>query len=108
MLRWLILYWAVSPVIIMLSQVLHAFTYGAFHMASILYVDQLSPREGKTLGQAVNNSVTYGLGLMVGFYLNGWLYTHVSVFVLFFISAWIAMAGGIVVRGWVRLPRSDV
>ena len=106
-LRWLILYWAISPVIILLSQVLHALTYGVFHMASILYVDQLSPRESKTLGQAVNNSVTYGLGLMVGFYLNGWLYTHVSVFVLFFISALIAVAGGIVVRRWVRLPRSD-
>ncbi len=107
MLRWLILYWAVSPVVIMLSQVLHAFTYGVFHMASILYVDQLSPKEGKTLGQAVNNSVTYGLGLMVGFYLNGWLYEHVSVFVLFFISAGIAVVGGIVARGWAHLPRSD-
>ncbi len=81
--RWLILFWVVSPVLIVLSQVLHAMTYGVFHMASILYVDRLSPGEGKTLGQAVNNSVTYGLGLMVGLYLNGWLYIHVSVFTLF-------------------------
>lgn len=106
-LRWLILYWAVSPVIIMLSQALHAVTYGLFHMASILYVDKLSPKESKNLGQAVNNSVTYGLGLMMGFYLNGWLYEHVSVFVLFLFSAGVAVIGGIVVSGWVRLPRSD-
>ena len=105
--RWSILYWAVSPVIIILSQVLHAFTYGMFHMASILYVDRLSPGAGKTLGQAVNNSVTYGLGLMVGFYLNGWLYAHVSIFTLFLISAGIAALGGGIIYGSGRLPRSD-
>jgi PPP family 3-phenylpropionic acid transporter len=105
--RWLILFWVVSPVLIILSQVLHAMTYGVFHMASILYVDRLSPGEGKTLGQAVNNSVTYGLGLMVGLYLNGWLYIHVSVFTLFLISAAIAALGGVLMLGWVRLPKND-
>jgi PPP family 3-phenylpropionic acid transporter len=105
--RWLILFWAVSPVVIILSQVLHAMTYGVFHMASILYVDKLSPKEGKTMGQAVNNSVTYGLGLMVGLYLNGWLYSHVSVFILFLISAGMAAMGGMIMLGWVRLPRND-
>lgn len=107
-LRWLILYWSISPAIIMLSQLLHAITYGVFHMASILYVDQLSPKQGKALGQAVNNSVTYGLGLMVGFYLNGWLYAHVDLFFLFLISAGIAAGGGIILRTWVRLPKNDV
>ena len=107
-LRWLILFWAISPVIIMLSQVLHAVTYGLFHMASIIYVDKLSSKESKNLGQAVNNSVTYGLGLMTGFYFNGWLYEHVSVFALFLFSAGVAVIGGIVAHGWVRLPRNDV
>ncbi len=105
--RWLILYWAISPVVIIFSQVLHAITYGVFHMASILYVDKRSPKGGKTLGQAVNNSVTYGLGLMVGFYLNGWLYAYVSVFDLFLVSAGIAAVGGMIVHGWVRLPKTD-
>jgi PPP family 3-phenylpropionic acid transporter len=106
-LRWLILFWAISPVIIMLSQVLHAVTYGLFHMASIIYVDKLSSKESKNLGQAVNNSVTYGLGLMTGFYFNGWLYEHVSVFVLFLFSAGVAVIGGIVAHRWVHLPKPD-
>ncbi len=44
---------------------------------------------------------------MAGFYLNGWLYTHVSMFVLFFISAWIAAAGGIVMHRWVRFSEKN-
>jgi PPP family 3-phenylpropionic acid transporter len=73
-LRWLILYFVQSPVLILFSQIFHAITYGTFHMASILYIDQLTPNSAKTLGQAVNNAVQYGLGLMVGFFLNGYLY----------------------------------
>ncbi len=107
-LRWLILYWTISPVIIMLSQGLHAVTYGVFHMASIIYVDQLSPKQDKALGQAVNNSITYGLGLMVGFYINGWLYAHTGLFFLFLVSAGIAAVGGIILHIGVRLPQTDV
>jgi PPP family 3-phenylpropionic acid transporter len=71
-------------------------TYGTFHMASILYMDRLSPPDAKNLGQAVNNALTYGLGLMVGFFINGALYGRIGSFGLFQISALIALAGGIV------------
>ncbi|MDJ0782040.1 MAG: MFS transporter [Desulfosarcinaceae bacterium] len=72
--RWLLLWQVTSAPGLLAVQVLHAFTYGSFHIASILYIDQLSPPEVKTLGQAINNAVTYGLGLMVGFFLSGWGY----------------------------------
>ncbi|MBU3981297.1 MAG: MFS transporter, partial [Proteobacteria bacterium] len=51
-LRWLILFFVKSPALILISQVFHAVTYGAFHIASILYIDLLTPDEAKTLGQA--------------------------------------------------------
>jgi PPP family 3-phenylpropionic acid transporter len=72
--RWGILYVAESAAVILASQLLHAVTYGAFHMAGILYMDQLAPASDKTLGQALNNAVTYGLGLTVGFFVSGALY----------------------------------
>jgi len=53
-LRWFVLFFAVSPVSIVLSQIFHAVTYGTFHMASILYMDKITPDEAKTLGQVVN------------------------------------------------------
>jgi len=93
-LRWFVLFLSSSPVIILISQLSHAFTYGTFHIASILYIDLLTPAQAKTTGQTVNNAVTYGLGMMVGFFMNGYLYEHMdSSGGLFMVSALIALAG---------------
>ncbi|RJQ66412.1 MAG: MFS transporter [Desulfobacteraceae bacterium] len=93
-LRWTGMWGAESAAVLLMLQVVHAFTYGTFHMTSILYIDMLAPRETKTLGQAVNNAVTYGLGLMTGSFLSGALYQQIGARGLFALSALIAMAGG--------------
>jgi PPP family 3-phenylpropionic acid transporter len=104
--RWLVLFFTGSAVVILLSQILHAVTYGAFHMASILYVDKLAPRQAKTLGQAVNNALTYGLGLMVGFFVNGYVYEITGSYTLFLMSALIALSGGLLFRGFQSANRT--
>jgi len=98
--RWMILFFAGSTVIILVSQILHAVTYGTFHMASILYIDKLAPGQSKTLGQAVNNALTYGLGLMVGFFINGYVYEITGSYTLFLMSALIALAGGMLFQSY--------
>ncbi|MEE4357379.1 MAG: MFS transporter [Desulfococcaceae bacterium] len=97
-LRWLILSFSTSPVIILASQMLHALTYATFHIASILHMDRISPQESKTLGQSVNNAMTYGLGLMIGFFFNGYLYEKTGSFHLFAISSIIALAGALILK----------
>ncbi len=92
--RWFVLFFAASAALILFTQLLHAFSYGAFHVASILYIDKLTPPEAKTLGQAVNNAVTYGLGMMSGFFLNGYLFDIIGATPLFAISGGLAIAGG--------------
>jgi MFS transporter, PPP family, 3-phenylpropionic acid transporter len=104
-LRWLGLFFAVSPAALLLLQILHAITYGTFHVASILYIDSLTPDETKTLGQAVNNAITYGLGLMVGFFINGYLFETLGVFKLFMISSLIALGGGVLLKSSQVLDR---
>ncbi|HHC24420.1 MAG TPA: MFS transporter, partial [Desulfobacterales bacterium] len=94
-LRWTVLFLATSPALILISQISHAFTYGTFHIASILYIDSLTADEAKTTGQALNNAVTYGLGMMVGFFLNGYLYELTGSSGLFLVSAFVAFAGGL-------------
>jgi PPP family 3-phenylpropionic acid transporter len=101
-LRWGLLYVAESAAVILASQLLHAITYGAFHMAGILYMDQLAPTSDKTLGQALNNAVTYGLGLTVGFFVSGALYETGNSAVLFLFSAATALAGGILFAAFHR------
>jgi PPP family 3-phenylpropionic acid transporter len=96
--RWFLLAFVDSGYIILITQVLHAFTYGAFHMASILYIDALSSEASKTLGQTVNNAVSYGMGLMAGFFLSGYLYETIGSHALFMTSGGIALSGGIIMK----------
>lgn len=98
--RWFFLYLTTAPFAILLSQLLHAITYGTFHMASILYIDQLTPNQSKTTGQAANNAASYGLGLMVGFFINGYLYESLGSGFLFILSSMIALSGGILFLGF--------
>ncbi|WP_300460768.1 MFS transporter [Desulfobacula sp.] len=95
--RWCLLWRAVTVSEIMIAQMLHAFTYGTFHIASILYMDLLSTGETRTLGQAVNNAVSYGLGMMAGFLLNGYLYEAYGA-LLFLMSACVSLVGAFVLK----------
>jgi PPP family 3-phenylpropionic acid transporter len=96
--RWGLLWFAASTVAILLTQVLHAVTYGAFHVASVLYMDKLSPEDAKTLGQAVNNAITYGLGLMIGYFVSGGLYEQFGGFSMFLFSALVAAGAAVIFR----------
>ncbi len=98
-LRWFTLFLTVSPAMILLSQALHAFTYGTFHIACILYVDRETTPENKTFGQSVNNAVTYGLGMAVGLLFSGMFYERLGSG-LFLISGFIAVSGGLLLWGW--------
>ncbi|MEJ2473149.1 MAG: hypothetical protein P8Y74_04595, partial [Desulfobacterales bacterium] len=62
----------------------------------------------KTVGQAVNNAVQYGLGLMVGFFINGFLYERIGSAGLFVMSAGIAAAGGALFWGGTRFGTGHV
>ena len=104
-LRWLLLFFVTAAPLILLSQFLHAITYGTFHMASILYIDKQSPEHVKTLGQSINNAVTYGLGLMVGFLTSGYLFEMFGSKILFITSSGIAFLGGIIFLGFVVFDR---
>jgi MFS transporter, PPP family, 3-phenylpropionic acid transporter len=104
--RWTILFFAASAEVILLSQLLHALTYGTFHMASILYIDRLAPAKAKTLGQAVNNALTYGLGLMVAFFVDGYLYETIGSVALFLMSSVIALCGGLLFQIYQAVYRS--
>jgi PPP family 3-phenylpropionic acid transporter len=92
-LRWTLLASFAAWPLILAAQLLHALTYGAFHVASILYMEKLIPPQARTLGQAVNNAMTYGLGLSVGFLLAGHLFETTGAAGAFQASAAAAAAG---------------
>ena len=100
--RWFALPLARAPETVLALQLLHAATYGTFHMASILYMDVWIPPDLKTIGQAVNNALTYGLGLMVGFLVNGYLYQAAGPTAMYGISGLVALSGALVFGAMLR------
>lgn len=105
-LRWAGLWATGSAAGILVLQISHAVTYGTFHMASILYVDALAPSQTKTIAQAANNAVTYGLGLMVGFFISGALYEHIGSQALFAVSGCLALLGGLLFQASILIRRN--
>ena len=95
-LRWGILFITVSPWVILLSQCLHAATYGIFHIACILYIDKLSSKETKTFGQIINNATSYGLGIMTGIIINGIFFKQYASH-LFIFSSLSALVGCVII-----------
>ncbi|MBU1169018.1 MAG: MFS transporter [Proteobacteria bacterium] len=93
--RWLILFFSVSSPMILFAQLLHALTYGAFHIACILYMDELSSKETKTFGQVANNAVSYGLGMMAGFIFNGYFFEKYGAY-LYIASSLMSLSGGLI------------
>jgi PPP family 3-phenylpropionic acid transporter len=93
--RWFLMFYTTSVLIAIMTQLFHAVTYGAFHIAGILYMDRCMPDETKTTGQAVNTAVSYGLGMMTGSFVNGYLFEFVGTYYAFLFSAVLSFIAGL-------------
>jgi PPP family 3-phenylpropionic acid transporter len=60
--------------LLLLAQCLHAFTFGAFHIAGIEFVRQLFPAHQAGRGQALYNAFGFGLGTVIGALTSGYLW----------------------------------
>ncbi len=101
-LRFAMIGWGVeSLLLLVIAQLLHGATFGAYHAAAIAAVNQWFPGKLQSRGQALYGSVSFGAGGMLGGLLSGftwetigpaWTYTLGSAFAL----------GGLIwlVRGW--------
>ena len=82
--RWLMLYsYPDSLTITFISQSIHAFSFGLYHSAVIIYLYSLY--EDKKLAQQFMYGVAYGLGGFIGAIIAGWVYgEYLFVFSAFF------------------------
>jgi PPP family 3-phenylpropionic acid transporter len=63
---------ALAPVIVV--QALHAFSFGAAHLAAIHFIARTIPPDLSATAQGLYGGVVTGLGLGVLFLASGWLY----------------------------------
>lgn len=96
--------WGVdSLALLVLAQLLHALTFGAYHSASVAAVHRLFTGALAVRGQALYASISYGLGGMAGVLLAGWTWGAFGPEPTFLASAGFGLAGALLVAWKVRL-----
>ena len=93
-LRFLLIGWCVDLLLLLLvAQMLHAATFGAYHAASVGLVHEFFRGRHQSKGQALFGSLTYGAGGMLGALASGPIWQHYGASVLYSCSAGMALLG---------------
>jgi len=90
-LRWLILAGSSSLPPLLLAQVLHAFSFGLFHVAAVGHTHRLFPPALRSSGQSLYSSLTYGLGNLLGLFGSAALVDRIGIPGLFGASAAVSL-----------------
>lgn len=99
MLRFLLIGWGVDwLVLLLIAQVLHAATFGAYHAASVGLVHEYFQGRHQSKGQALFGSLTYGAGGVLGGLASGPIWMHYGPSVLYSCSALLALLGFMLMR----------
>ena len=108
MLRWLLTaYYADNPVIITLSQTLHAASFGLYHAVMIFLIHSLFTGSHQGRGQALYSSVSFGAGGAAGTLVSGYLWTGLGPQTMYLMAAAVCLcAAGVVLFGVRDIPES--
>ena len=85
--------------LLIIAQSLHAATFGSFHAASVEVISQFFNGRHQARGQAIYNSVAYGIGGTFGGILGGYSLQYLGGEQTFLLSA-ICPLLGLLVIGW--------
>jgi PPP family 3-phenylpropionic acid transporter len=92
--RFLLIGWGIDFLLLLLiAQILHAATFGAYHAASVGLVHEYFQGRHQSKGQALFGSITYGAGGMLGGLLSGPIWQHYGASVLYSCSAAAGLLG---------------
>jgi PPP family 3-phenylpropionic acid transporter len=96
--------WVDSIAVLAFTQLLHAASFGALHIASIQFIHRyfVWPHQGK--GQALYSSLSFGVGGMLGSYASGEVWVSLGPHFVFNMAAAISAVTCLIVWGWVERP----
>jgi PPP family 3-phenylpropionic acid transporter len=105
-LRWLLIGLFIDQVAVqILAQSLHAFSFGAFHASAIHLAHHYFPGPTQGRGQALYNSVSFGVGGAVGSLTSGLLWSSAGPTATFAAASLMAAMGWIAAYGYVDRAR---
>lgn len=96
--------WAQILWVLLLAQLLHAFTFGVHHSATLAYLQQWFARDAQARGQALYTSVGYGVGGSLGGLLCASLWQPIGPAGVFMLSALLAVCAllSLLVSRWLQ------
>ncbi|HCA26079.1 MAG TPA: MFS transporter [Betaproteobacteria bacterium] len=105
-LRFLMIGWGVSsPSVLFLAQTLHAFSFGAYHVAAISVFHHFFRGRHQAKGQAIYTSVSFGVGGTLGGIYSGYTWEAYGPAITFTIAAACTLTAMGLLFWKLRLPR---
>ena len=100
--RFLMIGWGVeSALLLVLAQVLHGATFGAYHAAAVAAVGHWFGTRHQSRGQAIYGSVSFGAGGMAGGLVSGLTWDWIGPAATYSISALFGLIGlAVILVGW--------
>lgn len=100
--RFLMIGWGVEWLwILLVAQLLHAATFGAYHAAAVAAVSRWFAGRHQARGQALYGSLSFGAGGMLGGLLSGWSWDFLGAELTYSLSSAFALIGMIILwLGW--------
>jgi MFS transporter, PPP family, 3-phenylpropionic acid transporter len=93
-------------VLLLIAQTLHAATFGSFHAATVEVVTQFFNGRHQAKGQAIYNSVTYGLGGAIGGVAGGYALQWFGGQITFLLAAVFPLLGFAVIAFGLKLTKT--
>jgi PPP family 3-phenylpropionic acid transporter len=100
-LRWSAMAVLTNPILVIACQMLHALSFGAFYMASVIIVDRETPPELRASAQGAFGSLTFGVGAAAGLSIAGILEPLGGARAVFGFAACSALLGTLACAGLV-------
>ena len=94
-------------VLLVLAQTLHAATFGSFHAASVEVITQFFNGRHQAKGQAIYNSVAYGIGGTIGGVAGGYALQYLGGQKTFMLAAIFPLLGLLVIGLGLKLTRNQ-
>lgn len=92
-----------SWTLLIIAQLSHALTFGAYHAVAVHYVQRMFPPDLQGRGQAIYNAVAYGVGGSIGSLASGFVWEAISPEAVFYGAGGVALVGWWIAQRW--LPR---
>nr|AFD03193.1 major facilitator transporter [uncultured bacterium W4-21b] len=97
--RWFVMAQTESLMVLLLVQSTHAFTFAAFHISSLAYLNKHIPARIRTSAIGLLSALSFGVGGTIGLVLSGYLYEAVGPRSIFTAAGFLALCASVFAIG---------